>query len=193
VNEDATAELEGWLARLGQGDNGACEPLINLAYDRLTTITRRLLFGFPALRGREDVPDVLHNSLPRFIQALEAVRPSTAHQFYGLAVLQIRRVMLEMVRKPPQPTPFTQTAPGAEPDESGTYDPKRLAAWTEFHRLVDNLPSDERQLVELLFYQELSQERVAEMLRVDKSTVKRRWRAVRQKLSQQIRGWLAAT
>ena len=38
-------------------------------------------------------------------------------------------------------------------------DPANLAAWTEFHDQVGQLPDDERAVFDLLWYQELSQSR----------------------------------
>jgi RNA polymerase sigma factor (sigma-70 family) len=71
-----------------------------------------------------------------------------------------------------------------------TLDPGQLNAWSEFHAEVQKLPEQEREVVELLWYQELSQEEAAELLSVDKSTVKRRWRSARMKLAETLKGWL---
>jgi RNA polymerase sigma-70 factor (ECF subfamily) len=54
-----------------------------------------------------------------------------------------------------------------------------LAQWTEFHRVIERLPDKERQVVDLLFYHGLSQAEAADVLAIDTSTVKRRWRAAR--------------
>ena len=42
-----------------------------------------------------------------------------------------------------------------------THDPDRLAAWTDFHREVEALPAEEREVFDLLFYQGLSQAEAA--------------------------------
>ena len=64
-----------------------------------------------------------------------------------------------------------------------TNDPGKLDFWKRFHEAVREFPEGEREVVELLWYQELTQEEAAEILGIDKSTVKRRWRSVRLKLS----------
>jgi RNA polymerase sigma-70 factor (ECF subfamily) len=74
-----------------------------------------------------------------------------------------------------------------------THDPQELAAWSEFHEQVAALPAAERQVVDLLWYQELTQPEAADVLGVDVSTVKRRWRSARLRLHEKLRGWLPKT
>ena len=69
-----------------------------------------------------------------------------------------------------------------------THDPQDLAIWREFHERVQALPDQEREVVDLLWYQELSQEEAAQILGVEKSTARRRWRA-RIKLKDALAGW----
>jgi RNA polymerase sigma factor (sigma-70 family) len=190
VSEPSTVQLQQWLDRLAEGDKTAGHQLVDLTYDRLTALTRRMFNDFPRLKKDGDATEVLHDSLLRLMSALDAVRPRTAREFYGLAALQIRRVLLDMARKPPQPTTFGQDDQNVRLKGPDTNDPRRLAIWTEFHRQVDALPTEDRELADLLYYQELSQDQVAEILGVDKSTVKRRWRAVRQKLRTVVKGLL---
>lgn len=67
-----------------------------------------------------------------------------------------------------------------------THDPRRLECWSRFHEAVQNLSEDMREVVELLWYHELSQQEAAEVLKVDESTVKRRWRDAKLKLHSQL-------
>jgi RNA polymerase sigma factor (sigma-70 family) len=68
-----------------------------------------------------------------------------------------------------------------EPFDS-TYEPRRLADWTEFHGKVEQLPEQERQVFDLLWYQGLSQSEAAAVLRVSVPTIKRRWLSARLRL-----------
>jgi DNA-directed RNA polymerase specialized sigma24 family protein len=64
--------------------------------------------------------------------------------------------------------------PGGQPVDS----PRvigRIAEWTEFHRHVDNLPEEDRAVVDLVFYQGLTTSEAAETLEVPERTIKRRW------------------
>jgi RNA polymerase sigma factor (sigma-70 family) len=65
-----------------------------------------------------------------------------------------------------------------------------LAIWTEFHAQVERLPDKEREVFDLLWYQELTQAEAAALLGVDVRTVKYRWQAARVKLHDALRGHL---
>jgi RNA polymerase sigma-70 factor (ECF subfamily) len=67
-------------------------------------------------------------------------------------------------------------------------DQDRLAFWTEFHSRVEGLPEEEREVFDLLWYQELSQAEAAGLLDVSERTIKRRWAAARLKLHDVLRG-----
>ena len=69
-------------------------------------------------------------------------------------------------------------------------DPKRIAAWGEFHQAVENLPEAEKEVVDLLWYQGLKQHEAAELIGVDERTIKRRWREAKLKLSEVLDGSL---
>ena len=75
---------------------------------------------------------------------------------------------------------LTQPAPADEP--------ATLAAWCEFHEQVRHLPPDEREVVDLLFYQELTQAEAAALLQVTKRTVQRRWQSALLKLHATLEG-----
>ena len=76
----------------------------------------------------------------------------------------------------------------AKPGEDD--DPHQLALWTEFHDKIAELPADERDLFDFLWYQELTQAEVATMLGVSDRTVKCRWAAARLALHERLGGAL---
>ena len=186
-----TQRLQVCLDRMLQGDAEARKQLFGLAYERLTVLARKVRKDFPSLGDLHETGDILHDAYPRLHKALEQIAPQSVRDFYGLAALQIRRVLIDLCRrlrgrrgqrKPPVQIAESDTSPGFDVEEK-THDPSRLAHWAEFHEAVDKLPPQEREVVDLLWYQELSQEEAAEVLGVDKSTVKRRWRHAREKLA----------
>ena len=67
-----------------------------------------------------------------------------------------------------------------------TNDLGRLVAWGEFHQQVDQLPDREKAVVDLLWYQGLKQEKVAEMMGVNTKTVQRAWRKARIQLAEKL-------
>jgi DNA-directed RNA polymerase specialized sigma24 family protein len=49
----------------------------------------------------------------------------------------------------------------------------------KFHAAVEALPEDQRDVVSLLWYEELSQPEAADVLCISLATLKRRWQAAR--------------
>jgi RNA polymerase sigma-70 factor (ECF subfamily) len=72
----------------------------------------------------------------------------------------------------------------------GTDDPGRLSAWTEFHRQVEQLPEEEREVFSLIWYQGLTQGEAGELLGVSQKTINRRWMAARVRLGTILAGQL---
>jgi DNA-directed RNA polymerase specialized sigma24 family protein len=68
-----------------------------------------------------------------------------------------------------------------------THDPVQLAAWTEFHQQAGDLPPEQREVFDLLWYQGLTQEAAAVLLGVSVPTVKRRWAEARLRLGTALR------
>jgi RNA polymerase sigma-70 factor (ECF subfamily) len=190
----ASETLTPLLERMHGGDLAARDELLRHARGRLLALTRRVLGDFERLRQWEQSEDVLQGASLRLLRALEEVKPRTTRDFLGLAALHIRRELLDLARRHygrGADRPVQQVAEGSLPEGAETtLEPGRVAAWTEFHRQVDALPPEEREVVDLLWYQELPQAEAAALLEVDPSTVKRRWRAARLKLAAALRGWL---
>lgn len=67
-------------------------------------------------------------------------------------------------------------------------EPASLAEWTDFHRLIDALPEEERTIFDLLLYQGLSQTEAAQLLQLSPRTIKRRWQKARLRLQQELEG-----
>jgi RNA polymerase sigma factor (sigma-70 family) len=199
MSETTINLIQACLDRLIQGDARARDELINLSCERLTVLTRRMLRSDDRLGPWEQTDDVRQNAALRLWRSLEQVTPRSVEEFFGLAALQIRRELIDLARHY-----FGARGMGSNIRPSGqddaqaagdvtdtTNDPTKLAAWTEFHHQVEALDSEERQLVEWLWYLGVPQQEVATHLGVDVSTVKRRWRALRLKLSKVLDDWSA--
>ncbi len=65
-----------------------------------------------------------------------------------------------------------------------SQDPSVLAQWSEFHQKVRELPDEEREVVDLYWYQGLTQTETARILGVHEKAVSRRWLRARLKLSE---------
>jgi RNA polymerase sigma-70 factor (ECF subfamily) len=173
------------LPRAVTGDEAALDALLRHASDRLTILTRRMLGDFQRVRRWVETDDVLQNALVRLVGALRSVRPKDAREFFGLASLQIRRELIDLARHYYGPEGIgahhdsglaagASSAAGPEPADM-RQGPASPARWLELHELMDALPAEEREVIELLFYQGLSQAEAAEVSGVSLRTVQRRW------------------
>jgi RNA polymerase sigma factor (sigma-70 family) len=194
---DSSTQLSPLLARMQTGDATARDELFRRVIGRLEQLTRKMLHRFPGVRRWAATDDVLQSALIRLLRALEAVPPATPRDFLGLAAEQIRRELIDLARHyyGPQGTGANHASRG---EAEGSRDPilaqpapseePTLSAWCAFHDQVRHLPSEEREVVDFLFYQELTQDETAELLQVTKRTVQRRWQSALLKLHAALKG-----
>ncbi len=144
------------------------------------------------VRRWAETDDVLQNSLIRLHRSLDEVRPESARQFYGLATTQIRRELIDLARKYHGAEGVGanhHTDGGISADnKSNNAEPNNIEAWAKFHEIVEALPEPERDVVNLLWYEEMTQPEAAEVLGVSLATLKRRWQSARIRLSDTLDG-----
>jgi RNA polymerase sigma-70 factor (ECF subfamily) len=178
------------VARVRAAQPGAAGELLNHTCERLRGLAGRMLGRYPVVGRWEETDDVLQNALLRLSRALRDVPPQSARHFYNLAALQIRRELLDLAAKHAGPhadathhlshrdEKVLTAAPAAEPAD--------LEEWAALHQAVGELPEEEREVFNLLWYDGLDQERAAEVLGVSLRTLKRRWQAARLALSDKL-------
>jgi RNA polymerase sigma-70 factor (ECF subfamily) len=180
--------LQYWLDRLRQGDPAARNEVLRHSRDRLRVLTRQMLRRFPGVQRWEDTSDVLQNALVRLDRALGEVRPATPLDFLRLAAEQIRRELIDLSRRRPPDLPCAE--PAAEAPSAEGDDPYKLSLWTEFHSRIGEMPEEDRELIDLLYYQGLSQPAAVRLLGVPLTTLKRRWKQTRVRILNQLGGML---
>jgi RNA polymerase sigma-70 factor (ECF subfamily) len=197
-------QVQIWIDRLQAGDRTARDELIGYADERLRRLTRKMLKGYARVKRWEDTDDVLHNALLRLWKALHKIVPRSPRHFFALAALQIRRELIDLARQYYGPEGMgAKHSSTAQRDSSAsmpraaradsTLEPSRLAIWSEFHERVGTLPEEEREVFDLLWYQELTQSEAAALLDISEATLKRRWLAARRRLHQALKGELPGT
>jgi RNA polymerase sigma factor (sigma-70 family) len=197
---DPAGETSRLVDLLRLGNEEARNRLIAHVCERLRLLTNRMLRSYPSVRRREQTDDVLQNALIRLCRALEATKLESARHFYNLAALQIRRELLDLARRHLRPQSdeseghsdgsgkrIGDAAAILHAQPSAVDEPGNLEEWTNFHEKVGFLPDEDREVFGLLWYDELAQDEVAEVLGVSVRTVKRRWQAARLKLAQALR------
>ncbi len=187
-----TIEIAGWVERLQGGEGAARDHLLDVASERLLLLARKMFRGdFPRLARWAETDDLAQNARLRLWKALETARPESVLAFFRLAAVQVRRELIDLARHhfgPEGPAAHHTTRTGPFEDQlSSEDDPVRLAAWTEFHEQVQELPDDLCAVFDMLWYQGLTQIETAELLGVTERTIQRRWVAARQELSRRLR------
>jgi RNA polymerase sigma-70 factor (ECF subfamily) len=202
MNIPTTVHLQRCLQSLNDHEPTARSELLAYAQRRLKLLADRMFFRFQSLHSREHADDLLQEALLRLWQSLEAVGPTTVEDFMGLAALQMRRALCDLARRH-----YGKNRQGAGRREtlsqfvidsssltmeiqsdSASREPEELMMWSEFHSATGRLPEPERTAFDLLYYHELPQGEVAEMMKVSDRQVRRYWQSARRKLFQMMEG-----
>ena len=184
--EGDNSQLQVLLDLAASGDDEASGELIARASDRLIKLTRKMLRNYPHLRRWEQTDDVFQNAAMRLYRSLQNLKPDSVRSFMGLATLEIRRSLIDLIRHHFGP----EGAAGKHHsdvagDSSGdgsiiknipapTGEPDSLQSWALFHETVDQLPEQEREVFQLVWYGGLQQGEAASLLEVSIPTVQRR-------------------
>lgn len=188
-------QLQNLIDRSLQGDGTAHEELLFHACDRLLRLTRKMFHGFPQLRRWEQTDDIFQNSMVKLHRALAEVRVESVRHFFNLAAVQIRRELLDLARHHfgPHGDAAKHHTDGQPADNDGGSlhvigaEPQDLERWSDFHQQVETLSQSEQEIVNLVFYDGLTQEEAAKLLGMSYRTFKRRWQTVKVKLSEALK------
>jgi RNA polymerase sigma-70 factor (ECF subfamily) len=191
-----TVVMQDCLDRWQAGDRSAADELLRLAGARLEKLAKRMCRSFPNVREWAESSDVLQNSLIRLLRTLQSMRPKTTRDFFNLAAVHIRRELLDLARH------FRVRAWVPLETHTGSHDSRTgrrrsepvspqaadLDVWARFHEAVDRLPTEEREVVGLVFYHDWTQVQIAQLFGVDERTIRRRWASAVEKLREAIGG-----
>jgi RNA polymerase sigma-70 factor (ECF subfamily) len=187
-----TPALHQRLDRWQAGDRDAADELLQMAGARLEKLARRMCKSFPNVRSWAEAGDVFQGSMMRLLRSLRSMRPASTREFFSLAAVHIRRELLDLARHYRRKgwIPLYSHAPhgnstsdSSEPQAASADD---LDLWARFHEAVDELPSEEREVVGLVFYHGWTQAKIAELFQVDERTIRRRWAAACRKLREMV-------
>ena len=178
-----TTTLQQLLDEAAFRDGSIYDKLLEHASERLRALSRKSLRGFPRLASLVQTDDVLQEALLRLHSSLNKVRPSSLRGFFGLAAIQIRRNLIDLTRHLLGPEGYgTHVRTGPISQEKEPIVIEAVDRWICFNDLIDTLPAEEREVVDLQFVHSMTQEEVSELLGISISTVKRRWISARLKL-----------
>ena len=196
-----SAGVEQLLERLKNGDDTARDELIDCASQRLFNLTRTIKRGFNQVNRWEQTEDIFQRSVIKLHRALSEVEIRDSRHFFRLAATHIRRQLIDLARHYAGPEGIganhaTQLAGNPEQSQAplhGAYDavdavetPAQLSRWCELHEAIESLPGEQRETVELLFYNGLSQDQAAQLMGVGVRTIKRYWRSAKLALFEKL-------
>lgn len=191
---EESALVQSALDRFHSGDQKALNDLFAHAAERLQRRARSMLHGRPErVEVWEQTGDVTQEVSIRLLKILAEGQITTSAHFFRLSSHIMRNVLIDLARHHYGPEgSATHRAPTPPAEASGhstpaptagrSNAPDALAAWGEFHEGVEKLPEKQREIFDLLWYQELSQEEAVHELGVSVPAVKRRWRDAKQEL-----------
>lgn len=208
---DSTTQLHGlleqYLSAQGEGDSEAFNELMDYAAKRLRSLARKMLARYPHIRRWEETDDVMQAALVRLHRSLMEVKPDSKRAFFGLAATQMRRTLIDLARhyygafglgknyrsvagqamgqKAGQDSlasmandPLERLAANSKPDD--------LERWSAFHQAIDQLPTEEQEVINLVWYGGLMQKEVAKVLDISERTVIRRMNRAKLSLNQLV-------
>jgi RNA polymerase sigma factor (sigma-70 family) len=180
MSNDSTVELQKLIDDFSQGGSAARRALIERATNRLRRLAAKMVGeSFPDLRAIHDVDSVVNETWMQLVPALEATSIDSVQDFFRLAALKIRQVLLNMVDRARRRAPEIASLQGQssanwDPSQASN-DPAKLAIWSELHQRVAQLDDDLRQVFELYYYLEIPQPEIARLLGIHRRQVSRLW------------------
>ena len=169
------------LRRVGDGDGGAFEAL----YRRYARPVFGLALRRLGDRGRaEEAVQETFASVWRSARTYKPERGPGAPWLYAVA----RNAIVDEARDRPQPV-ATDAAEEEPASEAGPSERAELS-WTSWrvHRALEELPDNERIVLELAYWRGLSQSEIADRLRIPLGTVKTRTRSGLRRLADLLEG-----
>jgi RNA polymerase sigma factor (sigma-70 family) len=191
-----TNEAQDLLERHRAGDPSARDTLIGLAQGRFVALARAMLRRHPHVRRWEETDDLLQAALMRLHRSLAEVQPENVRHFDNLAATQVRRELIDLARSyhGPEGLGARHHTDGHGPDArlaevaDAAGQPESLEVWVAFHEAVDRLPEPEREVVNLLWYENMTHPQAAETLGVATKTIQRRWASARLMIGDALHG-----
>ncbi len=189
------------LERLAEGDDSARDEILEVCNARLRELSSRLLGKFAKVRRWDNTDDVAQNAALRLYRALGETVPESPRGLMGLMSVQIQRELLDLARKHAGPMSYAANhgtnvrdgTGGGEvflvdeaEDHGGDDDEVPLGRWESFHRAVENLPPEHREVFRVVWYLGADRETAAKALGASVRTVGRRWLEAREMVAQAL-------
>ena len=201
MTDELDGKLDDLIHRANSDDDLARQELLALADNRLLALSRKLKRGFPRVGRWEQTEDVCQQASLKLYDALKKTSVADSRHFFRLAAKKIRETLIDMARHyqgalgvashhATQLPNDESNRPNSPLELAGemTQNPQQLAQWKELHEGIESLPEPLREMFDLLWYNELSQDQAASIVGVSTRQVKRRWRDAKLALAEVLGG-----
>jgi RNA polymerase sigma factor (sigma-70 family) len=197
VAETTTGILCNLIDRLTAGDQTARHDLIMRAYFRLEKLILLQMRNYKRLEAHMESGEVRNDVIARSMKAIDEVRFDSVCRYIRFLSMLIKRELVDRVRKIYGPrgeganrapainrdNPSTFHEANVDPADKSDLNPARQAEVHELYDKMNALPEELRDVVDHLYFAELTQEEAAQSLGISRSEVHRRWVRARSKLS----------
>jgi RNA polymerase sigma factor (sigma-70 family) len=198
MGDSTTATLRSLLTRLAAGED-VRDSLLEHSQSRLHHLARsRLNFHeYRRVREKEMTDDVFQAAAMRLFSALQNHKPTTIRDYLGLAAELIRRELVSLCRhhfckrrrhgtaRPGDNQSSDSGGRGGHEPADPMPSPADAVAYAELLEAVrECLPEKEREVFDLVYFLEQTQEEIAELLGVSVQIVGRLWRKARLRLKE---------
>ncbi len=196
-----TQVILGLLARLNRGENieNVKAELMTVAYGRLRLIARRMLSSYDRDRLDEETDGLIAESYLRLNRAMDELKPEDVRQFFALASLQMRRHLLDKLRRLrgrgqiKRPNQVSLDAP-VENEDQGVLQiasNSSPAPWTSLDILeaMEQLDERDRECLTLQTWYGFTHAEIAELLKVSTKTVQRSCNAAYIRLNEILKSY----
>jgi RNA polymerase sigma factor (sigma-70 family) len=194
LEDELIEKIERCLTTLNSGNrDSAIHDLVDLSYSRLTKLVAKALKKFPTLQRSMSPEEIVQSQLLKSIDcAIHEVRPQTAQHLLSLVSRHIRYQLLSLIRKQKiQSERFVSLQNSAgegvrsfDQIDTRSNEQQKLKKWERFQEKVDELPEDLRTVIDLIYFQGLSQKKAAEVLDVTDRTIRNRINSASEKLKE---------
>lgn len=177
--DDVSHEITVLLADWNNGDTNALDQLMPLVYDELRQMARRNMRRESPNHSFQTT-DLIHEAFLKLANQDEQSWQNRSH-FFGVAAKAMRHILVDYARsKQSEKRGGGRQRVSLADDVAATSEPStQLLALEDALKTLESLDPRKSQVVELKFFGGLTNEQMAEVLKVSPETVKRDWRFAR--------------
>ncbi len=198
---DTTVALESLLSQLKRGENlqAVKEQLVSRAYSRLRIIARKMLSSYDRNELDEETDGLVAEAYLRINRSLDQLCPETVRQFLALSALQMRRHLLDKLRRihgrgvERRPRVASLDTNSASNDKAPLQiaDGESISAWTAIDILeaLERLEERERECLVMQHWYGFTHQEIAELINVSTKTVQRTCNLAFLKLNEMLQSY----